>query len=127
MAGRPFVYLIQEIGARFSDLVDSETRLVRAEMAVNARAACVGTGLLAAAALVALVGLFMVAMAAATGIARLGVDIGWAQLIVAAVALAFGAILAAIGLRGVRAAAEGPRRSIDQFRRDLAVAKESFR
>jgi hypothetical protein len=127
MAGRPFVYLLQDIGARFSDLVDSETRLVRAEMAANARAACVGTGLLAGAAVVGLVGLFMVAMAAATGLARLGVDSGWAQLVVALIALAIGATLAAIGIRNLRVAADGPRRSLDQLRRDFAVAKESFR
>ena len=127
MAGRPFIYLLQDIGARFSDLVDSETRLVRAEMAANARAACAGASLLAVAAVVGLVGLFMVAMASATGLARLGIDIGWAQLIVAAVALALGGALAALGIHSVRDAAQGPRRSIEQLRRDFAVAKESFR
>ena len=127
MAGRPFIYLLQDIGAHFSDLVDSETRLVRAEMAANARAACTGGALLGVAAVIGLVGLVMAAMAAATGLVRLGIDIGWAQLIVAAVGLGLGGVLAAVGIRSLRDAASGPRRSIDQLRRDFAVAKESFR
>ena len=127
MAGRPFVYLLEEIGARFSDLVDSETRLVRAEMAEKARHACLGGALVAAAALVGLVALFMIAMAGASGLTRLGIDRGWAELIVAGVALLLAGGLAAWGVGDIRSAASGPRRSIDQLRRDLAAARESFR
>ena len=127
MAGRPFVYLLQEIGARFSDLVDSETRLVRAEMAEKARHACVGSGLLVAAALIGVVALIMVAMASATGLTRLGIERGWSELIVAAIALLLAGVLAAWGVSDIRSATTGPRRAINQFRRDLAAAKESFR
>ena len=127
MTGRPFLYLIQDIGARFSDLVDSETKLVRAEMAEKARAAGSAATMFGVAAVVGLVGLFMLAMAAATGLARLGLDYGWAQLIVAVVVLAVAAILAVVGVRNLRVATDGPRRSLEQLRRDYAVAKESFR
>jgi hypothetical protein len=127
MAARPFVFLIQDIAARFSDLVDSETRLVRAEMAEKARHACVGTGLVVAAGLVGLVALVMLALAGATGLTRLGIDRGWAELIVACVALGLAGGLAAWGVGDLRSATQGPRRSIDQLRRDLAAARESFR
>ena len=127
MAGRPFIYLLQDIGARFSDLVDSETRLVRAEMADKARHACVGSGLLVAAALIGVVALLMLAMAGATGLTRLGIERGWSELIVAGVALLLAGGLAAWGVSDIRTATTGPRRAIDQFRRDLAAARESFR
>jgi hypothetical protein len=127
MAGRPFVYLLQDIGAHFSDLVDSETRLVRAEMAEKARHACVGSGLVVVAALVGVVALLMVAMAGATGLTRLGIDRGWSELIVAGIALLLAGALAAWGVSDIRSATTGPRRAINQFRRDLAAARESFR
>lgn len=121
---RPIVDLLSDLIVQASLLFRQELDLARSE--TSDRIAAIG-GALA----IILVGVVLSGIAVLllldTVILLLtmaGVPEHWSSLLVAAVSLAFGVLILLKGLREVRAARITPKRTIEQLRRDVAVAKE---
>jgi hypothetical protein len=105
------------------DLVRSELRLAKAEMAAIAARKVSAAVWLAVGAGLAVVALVFLALAAAVGIAALGLDLHWALLIVAVVLAAGAGLAAAKGIADAKGDV-APTRTLNQVSRDIAIAKE---
>ena len=82
---------------------------------------------LALGAVIALAGLVALLFDAAQWITRAGLAYEWSLLIVAAVALAIGGLLAMAGTSRLRRSAFVPERTLEQMRADYETAKEHVR
>ena len=116
--------LIGDALTHVSNLVRSEVDLARAEISENMKRAAVAIGLLVAALIVALVALNVLAAALTAAVAELGIDAGWAALIVGG-ALALVALLMVMkGVKDLKMTSLAPTRTVKNVRRDAEVVKE---
>jgi len=118
-------------GSLLSDAVNQLTRLVRGEMALakaevaqNVKSAGVGVGLLAGAAILALVALNVLAAALVAAIAN-WIGPGWAALLVGVIILAVAAILAMRGLNALKPENLAPTRTVRNVQADAQTIKET--
>lgn len=117
------VTLLSEVVASLGRLLRGELRLARAEAAEGVKAAKMGLVKIAVAAILALVGLNVLAGAAVAGLAEAGVPPVWAAVIVGCglclIALGLGlAGKAALTLKGI-----WPGRAMQGVRRDVAAVR----
>jgi hypothetical protein len=105
------------------DLVRSELRLAKAEMAAIVAKKISAAVWLAVGAVLAIIALVFLALFAAFGIAALGLDLHWALLIVAVVLAAGAGLAAAKGLADAKGDI-APTRTLNHLTQDLATAKE---
>ena len=115
--------LLTEAFSQLSALLRSEVNLVQAEMTAKAKAAAVGVGLIAGAALVVLPAVVLLLIALAALLTDIGVPEPLSDLIAAIVGFAVSGSLAAVGLRRLRADTLAPTRTIVQLQRDASAAK----
>ena len=115
--------LLTEAFSQLSALLRSEVNLVQAEMTAKAKGAAVGVGLLAGAGLLVLPALVLLLVALAAVLTEVGVPDPLSDLIAALVGFAVSGILAAIGIRRLRADTLTPTRTIVQLQRDANAAK----
>lgn len=109
-----------------SSLVRSEVDLARAEISENINRAGTALGLIAGAAIIALVSLNVLAGALVAGLAEAGLDAGWAALIVGVIlaGIAYGMI--AKGLNDLKLSSLAPTRTAKNVKRDAKAIKESY-
>ncbi len=115
--------LLTEAFSQLSALLRSELNLVQAEMTAKAKGAAVGVGLLAGAGLLVLPALVLLLVALAALLTDAGVPDPLSDLIAALVGFAVSGLLAAIGIRRLRADTLTPTRTIVQLQRDANAAK----
>jgi Na+/melibiose symporter-like transporter len=121
---KPVSELISDGLAQFSRLVRNEVALARAEMTDKAKQVARGGAMLGIAAFVALPALFILMMALAAGLHELQLAWSLSYLITAVVGFVIAAVLAMLGLNGLKAEALLPSRTINQLHRDAAAMKE---
>jgi hypothetical protein len=103
-------------------LVHQEVELAKAELSVDLKRAGLGAGFLGSAGFFALFATIFLSIAAAFGLAGLGLPLGIGFLIVGGVYLLVAGILALGGLRSVRKVGP-PKRTIRTVKDDIAWAK----
>ena len=118
--------LISKVMTHVSNLVRKEFDLARTEVSENVSRAGVAIGLLVGAVVVALVALNVLAAALAAGIANLGIDAGWAALIVGGGLAVVGAIMAAKGVNDLKLSSLAPTRTAKNVKRDAETVKETI-
>ena len=108
-------------------LLRRELDLARAEADQSLRKAGAALGSLAAALIVALVALNVLAAALVDAITTLGLDAGWAALVVGLALTAIAGAFAARALRDLRAVRLAPGRVADNLKKDAERVREAAR
>ncbi|WP_306115539.1 MULTISPECIES: phage holin family protein [unclassified Roseovarius] len=118
--------LLSDAMSNVSGLVRSEVDLARAEISENMNRAGMAVGLIAGAAIIALVALNVLAAALVAALTEAGLDAGWSALIVGAVlaVTAFG--LMSKGLDDLKLSNLAPTRTVKNVQRDAAAVKEAY-
>lgn len=124
---RPITSVLTEIISELAFLVQTEIRLAKTEIGEKLSGAASGAGLIGAAAILLLAGLFLVLFGVVRWLAIAGVPEQWGFLIVGAVVLAVGGGMAWKGSSNLKAQALVPKRTIAQVREDISVMKEQVR
>jgi membrane protein implicated in regulation of membrane protease activity len=114
--------LVAEATKDISEIVRAEVALAKAELASSAKNGAVAGGLFGAAGYLAFLASILLVIAAAYGIAALGLAPGWAFLIVAGVLLLLAAILGLVG-RGRISRVGPPTRAIESTKQTIAAVK----
>lgn len=121
----------RSMGSLLSDALNQVTRLVRGEIALaraevtqNLKSAGLGVGLLAGAAVLALVALNVLAIALVGALAE-WLGPGWAGLIVGVVILAVAGLLALRGLNALKPENLTPTRTVRNVQADAQTIKEN--
>lgn len=123
---RSTVGLFSDALARASGLVRKEVDLAKAEVSENLERAAIAIGLILGGVIFVLVALNVLSAALVAGITELGIEAGWAALIVGAVYLVIAIILVRRGTTGLRAVSFAPKRTADSVRRDAQALKETI-
>lgn len=118
--------LISEAMTHMSSLVRKEVDLARAEVSQNINRAVVAIGLLVGAVVFALTALTVLAAALAAAIAELGIEEGWAALIVGLLFAAIAFFMATKGAKDLKASSLAPTRTAENVKRDTQAVKESL-
>lgn len=118
--------LVSELATEVSTLFRKEVELVKLEASQKASSARNGAISLAVGGMLAFAGFIVLLMAAAYGLGTL-MHMGWAALIVGAVALVLGGIVAMIGASKLKPQNLAPARSSESLREDMEFAKEKAR
>lgn len=118
--------LLSEAMSNVSGLVRNEVDLARAEISENMDKAGVALGLIAGAAVIALVALNVLAGALVAALTEAGLDPGWSALIVGAVLALVAYGLMSKGLNDLKLSSLAPTRTVKNVRRDAAAVKEAY-
>jgi hypothetical protein len=116
--------LVSDALTHVSNLVRKEIDLARAETSENLTRAATAIGLLAGALIVALVALNVLAAALAAALTELGLDAGWAALIVGGGLALIALIMVTKGVKDLKLSSLAPTRTAKNVQRDTAVVKE---
>jgi uncharacterized membrane protein YqjE len=114
--------LFGNLTSDLSELVRSEMELARVEIREEAAKAGRAAGLLGAGGLIAYLGLGLIAMAAAWGLAEV-IDTGWAFLIVGVVIAAIGAVLVMKGRDQLSDVQPVPEETVETLKEDARWAR----
>lgn len=124
---------IRDTGGLLSDalqqvvaLVRGELNLLRAEMDENVRKAVAAIGMIIAGVVIMLVALNVLAAALVEAITELGLDAGWAALIVGVVFAIIAAILATKGTNNLKVTSLAPTRTTKNVERDGEAVKKAL-
>ncbi|MAW84994.1 MAG: hypothetical protein CMJ42_00550 [Phyllobacteriaceae bacterium] len=115
--------LVGDVLESLTGLVRSEINLARAEADENMRRAAMALGFLVAALVLFLTALNVLAAAVAAGLAELGIDAGWAALIVGVVTALIGWALMQKGLNDLKMSRLAPSRTAENVKRDAQAVK----
>ncbi len=106
-------------------LLRGEMNLFRAEMDQNVRQAGTAIGLIVAGVVLLLVALNVLATALVAAITELGLEPGWAALIVGVIFAVIAAILAKKGMNDLKLASLAPTRTVKNVERDSETVKKA--
>lgn len=118
--------LLSDAASHISGLVRKEVDLARAELSENAKRAVVAIGLIVGALVFVLTALQVLSAALVAGIAELGIDAGWAALIVGVIYLIIAVVMARKGTNDLKASSLAPTRTAENVRRDAVAVKETM-
>lgn len=118
--------LIGDVLTHVSNLVRKEFDLARAELSENVTRAGVAVGLLAGALVVALVALNVLAAALTVALAELGIEPGWAALIVGGLLAVVAFAMVSKGISDLKLTSLAPTRTAKNLRRDTEAVKETL-
>ena len=124
-AGRPTGSLVSDALNQISRLIRGEVALARAEVEENIRSAGAGIGMVVAGLVIALTALNVLAAALVAAVAEMGLEEGWAALIVGVLLAVVAAILASSGAKKLSPGSLAPSRTVENLRRDAETLKES--
>lgn len=119
--------LFGNVVTELSTLLRKEVQLARAELGEKAGQAAGAVASLAIGGVLLLAALIFLLQALVVLLVYLGVPMGWAELIVAAVVGLIGYLLLRGGLNRLKASNLVPSRTAEQLSRDAAVVKEQVR
>jgi hypothetical protein len=114
--------LVAEATRDISEIVRAEVALAKAELAASAKNGALAGGLFGAAGYLGLLASILLTIAAAYGIAALGLAPGWAFLIVAVALLVVAALLAWVGKSRISRVGP-PQRAIASTKQTIAAVK----
>jgi uncharacterized membrane protein YqjE len=123
-AARPLTSVFTQVISEVAYLLQTEIRLARAELSEKVASLASGGAMIGAAAILALLGLFILLLGAVRWLEIAGLPDRWGYLLVGGVVLIVGIGLVLAGVNRLKASALVPRRTIDQLRADFSVAKE---
>ena len=118
--------LLTDALSNVSGLVRSEVDLARAEISENVTKAGIAIGLIAGAAIIALVALNVLAAALVAALTEVGIDAGWAALIVGAGLGIIAFVLINKGVNDLKLSSLAPTRTVKNVQRDAAAVKEAY-
>lgn len=118
--------LLSDAMSNVSGLVRSEVDLARAEISENVSKAGIALGLIAGAAIVALVALHVLAAALVAALTEAGIDPGWSALIVGAALAGLAYALITKGMNDLKLTSLAPTRTVENVQRDAAAVKEAY-
>ncbi len=118
--------LLSDAMNNVSSLVRNEVDLARAEISENISKAGVAVGLIAGAAIIALVALNVLAAALVAALTEAGIEAGWAALIIGAVLAVIAFILMGKGVNDLKLSSLAPTRTVKNVKRDAAAVKEAY-
>ncbi len=118
--------LLSDALGNISGLVRSEVDLARAEISENLTQAGVAIALIAGAAIIALVSLNVLAAALVAALTELGLDGGWAALIVGVLLAGIAFALITKGVNDLKISSLAPTRTVKNVKRDAAAVKEAY-
>lgn len=118
--------LLSDVVAGLGRLVKGELMLARAEVGAGLRMAAGGLVKIVLAAIVALVGLNVLAGAAVAALAEAGLGAGWAALIVGLALCGLALVLALAGRAALRLRGLWPDRALRGVRRDAAMVRAAM-
>lgn len=118
--------LIGDILTHLSNLVRKEFDLARAEVNRNLHQAMVAVGLLVAAVVIALTALNVLAAALVAALTEMGLEAGWASLIVGVVFAVIAFAMAMKGINDLKLSSLAPNRTVENVKRDAQAIKEPF-
>jgi hypothetical protein len=124
---RPLTSLFTDTVAELTNLFQTEIRLVRAE--INEKLSKVANSgvLIGAGAIALLPAVFILLLAIVRWLAAAGLAEQWGLTLVGLVVAALGVVLLMKGIKNLKGSALVPRRTIEQVRADISVAKEQVR
>jgi len=109
-----------------SNLVREEVSLARAEVSENVSRAGIAIGFVVAGLVLAVTALNVLAAALVDAVANMGLDVGWAALVVGVVLALLAVALAIKGRNDLRLASLAPTRAARNVRRDAVAVKEAY-
>jgi hypothetical protein len=124
---RPLTSLFADTVAELTNLFQTEIRLVRAEMNEKLSKVANSGVLIGAGAVVMLPAVFILLLAIVRWLAVAGLPEHWGLTLVGLVVAALGVVLLMKGINNLKGSALVPRRTIEQVRADISVAKEQVR
>jgi TRAP-type C4-dicarboxylate transport system permease small subunit len=122
--GKSTAALLTDAVGHMTGLVRKEADLIKAELSESLTTVAVALGLIVGGVVFVLVALNVVSAAIVAGLTELGIEAGWAALIVGAVYLVIAAILVRKGTNDLKAASLAPTRAAQSVRQDALVLKE---
>jgi len=125
--GRSIPGIVIDLINQFTTLLRQESRLARAEISENVNRVIVGVILAVAAAVLLIPSLVILLMAAVYAIETAGLAPYWSALIVGGAALLVGVVLMLIGLNRLKIETLIPRKTIQQFQEDAAMARRQVK
>lgn len=118
--------LLSDAMSNVSALVRNEVDLARAEISENINRAGVALGMIAGAAIMALVALNVLAAALVAALTEAGLDGGWAALIVGVILAVIAYVLISKGVNDLKLSSLAPTRTAKNVKRDAAAVKEAY-
>ena len=119
--------LFSDLAQQVSDLIQTEIRLLRAELSEKITQMGAGGAEVLAGALCLFAALLILLQALVVALTKLGLGAGWASLLVGVVVGALGVFLVRNGSAQLSPSNLMPTRSQEQVARDLRVAKEQLK
>jgi hypothetical protein len=126
-SARPLTSLFTDTVAELTHLFQTEIRLVRAEINEKVSRAANSGALIGAGAIILLPAIFILLMAIVRWLAVAGLPDQWGFLLVGLVVAGVGIGLLMKGINNLKGSALVPRRTIEQVRADVSMAKEQVR
>ena len=117
--------LMSDLINQVSDLFRMEIQLFRAEINEKTTQAMTAIGLIVGGIVLAVTALNVLVMALVAALAALGIDGGWAALIVGVAAAIIAYALINSGVQSLKASSLAPERTARQLQKDAEVAKET--
>ena len=124
---RPLTSLFTDTVSELTNLFQTEIRLVRAEINEKLSKAANSGALIGAGAIVMLPAVFILLLAIVRWLSVAGLPEQWGLTLVGLVVAALGVALLMMGINNLKGSALVPRRTIEQVRADISVAKEQVR
>jgi hypothetical protein len=124
---RPLTSLVTDLMSEVTTLFQTEIRLAKAEMNEKIQRAANSGVLIGAGAIVMLPAVFILMLAIVRWLAVAGLPEHWGLLLVGLVVASAGVALLMKGINNLKGSALVPRRTIEQVRADLSVAREQVR
>ena len=115
--------LLGTIVDQLSALIRAELHLARSEVDQNLRRAGVALGMIVAAVVLLMTALNVLAAALSAGLAELGLDPGWAALIVGVIFAGIAWALLSKGLNDLKMSSLAPSRTAENVKRDARAVK----
>ena len=121
---RPLGSLFTDVVSEITHLFRTELRLARAEMNEKVSRAANSGALIGAGAVVLLPAVFILLLAIVRWLAVAGIPEQWGLLLVGAAVAVLGVALLMTGINNLKGPALVPKRTIEQVRADVSLAKE---
>nr|WP_306263607.1 phage holin family protein [Pararhizobium sp. IMCC3301] len=118
--------LLSDAMSNISSLVRSEVDLARAEINENITRAGVAIGMIAGAAIIALVTLNLLVAALVAALTEAGLEAGWSALIVGVILAVIAFVLFGKGINDLKLSSLAPTRTVKNVKRDAEAVKEAY-
>jgi hypothetical protein len=124
---RSLVTLVGDLAQQVTQLLQTEGKLLRAEMTEKLTKAGAGAIEVLGGAICLLAALLVLLQALVIALAQAGLGAGWSSLLVGVVVAILGVILLRTGMASLNPSDLTPDRTQDQFKRDVRAVKEQLK